>query len=147
MYYNNSTEIYLDGKYVKANKATTDLYSQTLHYGYGVFEGIRAYATESGTHVFKSKEHYDRLINSAEHIDIPFDYDVDELVAVTQELLQRNNLSDAYIRPLVFYDPNMTLARPNNVSIMISAWEDRKSTRMNSSHVALSYAVFCLKNK
>lgn len=123
MYYNNSTEIYLDGKFVKANEATTDLYSQTLHYGYGVFEGIRAYATESGTHVFKSKEHYDRLKNSAEHIDIPFDYDVDELVAVTQELLQRNNLSDAYIRPLVFCDPNMTLARPNNVSIMISAWE------------------------
>lgn len=123
MYYNSNTEIYLDGKFVKANEATTDLYSQTLHYGYGVFEGIRAYATENGTHVFKSKEHYERLKNSAKLIDIPFDYDVDELVAVTQELLDRNNLSDAYIRPLVFCDPNMTLARPNNVSIMISAWE------------------------
>lgn len=123
MYYNSNTEIYLDGKFVKANEATTDLYSQTLHYGYGVFEGIRAYATENGTHVFKSKEHYERLKNSAMLIDIPFDYDVDELVAVTQELLDRNNLSDAYIRPLVFCDPNMTLARPNNVSIMISAWE------------------------
>jgi len=123
MYYNSNTEIYLDGKFVKATNATTDLYSQTLHYGYGVFEGIRAYATENGTHVFKSKEHYERLKNSAKLIDIPFDYDVDELVAVTQELLDRNNLSDAYIRPLVFCDPNMTLARPNNVSIMISAWE------------------------
>src|SRR5690625_2274486 len=123
MYYNKNTDVYLDGKFVKANEATTDLYSQTLHYGYGVFEGIRAYATESGTQVFKSKEHYERLKNSAELIDIPFNYDVDELVTVTQELLQRNNLSDAYIRPLVFCDPNMTLARPNNVSIMISAWE------------------------
>lgn len=123
MYYNSNTEIYLDGKFVKATNATTDLYSQTLHYGYGVFEGIRAYATENGTHVFKSKEHYERLKNSAKLIDIPFDYDVDELVAVTQELLDRNNLSGAYIRPLVFCDPNMTLARPNNVSIMISAWE------------------------
>lgn len=61
MYYKDNTLIYFDGEFVNANEASTDLYSQTLHYGYGVFEGIRAYATESGTQIFKVKEHYDRL--------------------------------------------------------------------------------------
>ncbi|MDG4949638.1 branched-chain amino acid transaminase [Weeksellaceae bacterium KMM 9724] len=123
MYYNDNTLIYLDGEFVKANEASTDLYSQTLHYGYGVFEGIRAYATEDGTQVFKSHEHYERLKKSAELIQIPFEYDVQALVDATDELLRRNKLTDAYVRPLVFCDPNMTLARPNNVSIMICAWE------------------------
>ncbi|WP_026449569.1 branched-chain amino acid transaminase [Aequorivita capsosiphonis] len=123
MYYNNNTLIYLDGKFVKANEASTDLYSQTLHYGYGVFEGIRAYASDNGTRVFKVKEHYDRLKNSAELIKIPFDYDVQELVDATYELLEKNNFTDAYVRPLVFCDPNMSLSRPNKVSIMICAWE------------------------
>lgn len=123
MYYNNETLIYLNGKFVKASETSTDLYSQTLHYGYGVFEGIRAYATENGTSVFKSKQHYQRLKNSAELISIPFNFDVDHLVEATYELLERNKLSDAYVRPLVFCDPNMSLSRPNNVSIMICAWE------------------------
>ncbi|HQA75161.1 branched-chain amino acid transaminase [Flavobacterium sp.] len=123
MYYNKNTLIYLDGKFVKANETTTDLYSQTLHYGYGVFEGIRAYETENGTSIFKAQEHYDRLKKSAELVNIPFNYDVEELVKASYELLEKNNLSDAYVRPLVFCDPNMTLARPNNVSIMICAWE------------------------
>ncbi|MDX1772559.1 branched-chain amino acid transaminase [Oceanihabitans sediminis] len=123
MYYNDNTLIYLDGEFVKANEASTDLYSQTLHYGYGVFEGIRAYVTEDGTQVFKSHEHYERLKRSAELIQIPFAYDVKALVDATDELLRRNKLTDAYVRPLVFCDPNMTLARPNNVSIMICAWE------------------------
>ena len=55
MYYDHKTLLYLDGKFVKASDASTDLYSQTLHYGYGVFEGIRAYKTENGTSIFKAK--------------------------------------------------------------------------------------------
>ena len=62
MYYNEETIIYLDGKWVKAKSASTDLYSQTLHYGAGVFEGIRSYKTEDGAKVFKAKEHYERLL-------------------------------------------------------------------------------------
>lgn len=123
MYYNNSTLLYLDGKFVKANESKIDLYSQTLHYGYGVFEGIRAYATEEGTKVFKAKEHYERLKRSCELVNIPFNSSVEELVDATYKLLQKNNLTDAYVRPLVFCDPNMSLFRPNNVSIMICAWE------------------------
>ncbi|SEA62656.1 Amino-transferase class IV [Bizionia paragorgiae] len=123
MYYNNKTVIYRDGKFVKASESTTDLYSQTMHYGYGVFEGIRAYATDNGTRVFKSKAHYERLKKSSELVNIPFDFEVQELVDVTYELLERNNLTDAYVRPLVFCDPNMSLSRPNKVSIMLCAWE------------------------
>lgn len=141
MYYNHNTLIYLDGKFVKANEASTDLYSQTLHYGYGVFEGIRAYSTEDGTQVFKAKEHYERLKNSAQLINIPFDYEVQELVNVTFELLKKNNLTDAYVRPLVFCDPNMTLARPNNVSIMICAWE--WGAYLGDKQLRLTVSSFC----
>lgn len=123
MYYDHNTLIYLDGKFVKASEASTDLYSQTLHYGYGVFEGIRAYATKNGTKIFKVKEHFDRLKKSAELVNIPFNYDVQELITATYELLEKNNLSDAYVRPLVFCDPNMSLTKPNKVSIMICTWK------------------------
>lgn len=123
MYYDQNTLLYLDGEFVKAGEASTDLYSQTLHYGFGVFEGIRAYKTENGTSIFKAKEHYERLKNSAELINIPFAYEADELIRMTYELLEKNNLCDAYVRPLVFCDPNMSLVQPNKVSIMICAWE------------------------
>jgi branched-chain amino acid aminotransferase len=141
MYYNNNTLIYLDGKFVKANETTTDLYSQTLHYGYGVFEGIRAYETENGTSIFKAQEHYERLKKSAELVNIPFNYDVEELVKASYELLEKNNLSDAYVRPLVFCDPNMTLARPNNVSIMICAWE--WGAYLGDKQLRLTISTYC----
>ncbi|MCA0349045.1 MAG: branched-chain amino acid transaminase [Bacteroidetes bacterium] len=141
MYYNNNTLIYLDGKFVKANETTTDLYSQTLHYGYGVFEGIRAYETENGTSIFKAQEHYDRLKKSAELVNIPFNYDVEELVKASYELLEKNNLSDAYVRPLVFCDPNMALARPNNVSIMICAWE--WGAYLGDKQLRLTISTYC----
>ena len=59
MYYNNETQIFLDGEWVKAQNGKTNLYSQTLHYGAGVFEGIRSYKTDKGAHIFKSKEHFE----------------------------------------------------------------------------------------
>ncbi|PWH86712.1 branched-chain amino acid transaminase [Brumimicrobium oceani] len=141
MYFDDNTVIYLDGKFVKANEASTDLYSQTLHYGYGVFEGIRAYATKDGTQVFKSLAHYERLKKSAELIQIPFDYSPHKLVEVTESLLKKNDLTDAYVRPLVFCDPNMTLARPNNVSIMICAWE--WGAYLGDKQLRLTVSSFC----
>lgn len=122
-YYNNNTVIFLDGKFVKANKSSTDLYSQTLHYGYGVFEGIRSYDTENGARIFKAEEHYMRLKKSCELVNIPLGYTTQELVDGTYQLLKKNNLTDAYVRPLVFCDQNMSLTKPNNVSVMICAWE------------------------
>lgn len=123
MYFNEKTTIYLNGDFVKATDAYTDLYSQTLHYGYGVFEGLRAYKTHNGTRVFKAKEHYARLKNSCKLVNIPFEYDVDDLIDQTYMVLELNNFKDAYVRPLVYCSPNMSLTKPNSVSIMICAWE------------------------
>ncbi|MCB0493356.1 MAG: branched-chain amino acid transaminase [Cyclobacteriaceae bacterium] len=123
MYYTNDTTLFLDGKFVKAADAKTDLFSQTLHYGYGVFEGIRAYQTVNGVKVFKAHEHYERLLRSASLMGIPLHYTAEELTQATYEVLARNNQSNAYIRPLVFCSPNMSLTHPNDVSLMIATWE------------------------
>ena len=123
MYFNEQTIILLNGNFVKAEESKTDLYSQTLHYGYGVFEGIRAYNTPNGVRIFKAKEHYERLKKSCELINIPFNYSIDELIEQTYKLLEINNFKDAYIRPLIFCSPNMSLTKPTGVSLMICAWE------------------------
>lgn len=123
MYYNANTILFLNGKYIKATDATTDLYSQTLHYGYGVFEGIRAYETSNGTKIFKAVEHFQRLKKSCELVNIPFEYDVDDLIQISYNVLKKNNLKDAYLRPLVYCSPNMKLEGPNEVYLMICAWE------------------------
>jgi branched-chain amino acid aminotransferase len=123
MYYNENTVLFLDGKFVKAKDATTDLFSQTMHYGYGTFEGIRAYQTVNGVKIFKAYEHFERLKRSCELVDIPFQYDVEELTQISYQVLKRNNLKDAYIRPLVYCGPNMSLSAPKSVSLMIAAWE------------------------
>lgn len=122
-YYDSTTVLYLNGKFIKAADAKIDWYGQSLHYGYAVFEGIRAYNTHNGTRVFKAKEHYDRLQRSAELMHIPFPFDKDDLIKQTYKLLKKNNLKDAYIRPLLYCAPNMSLVPATEVSIMICAWE------------------------
>ncbi|THU40944.1 branched-chain amino acid transaminase [Niastella caeni] len=123
-YYHNNTIIYLNGAFVKAAEATTDFYSQSLHYGYAVFEGIRSYQTASGeTKIFKATEHYDRLRNSATALNMPYNWDTDELIEATYEVLSRNNLRNAYIRPVVYAPANMSF-NPNTESyLLIAAWE------------------------
>jgi branched-chain amino acid aminotransferase len=124
MYYNENTFIYLNGKIVNAGEAKIDLYSQTFHYGYGVFEGIRSYKTAAGeTKIFKETEHFQRLKNSAEALNLPYTWDADELIKASYEVLSLNNLRDAYIRPLVYAPANMGF-NPNRESfIVIETWE------------------------
>ena len=123
-YYHDNTIIYLNGAFVKAAEATTDFYSQSLHYGYSVFEGIRSYQTASGeTKIFKATEHYERLKNSALALNMPYSWNTDELIEATYEVLSRNNLQNAYIRPLVYAPANMSF-NPNKESyLLIAAWE------------------------
>jgi len=123
MYYNENTTVYLNGKWIKASEAKTDLYAQTLHYGNGVFEGIRSYNTEDGVKVFKAKEHFERLLYSAEKMHIKLDYSVKELTDLTYELLEKNNLKDAYIRPLIYLGANMSLQPTEEVNVFFCAWE------------------------
>lgn len=126
MYYTKDTILFLNGKFIKAVDAHTDLFSQTLHYGYGAFEGIRAYQTMNGTKIFKAYEHYERLKKSCALVGIPFQYETEELVQISYQLLAKNDLSDAYIRPLVYCGANMTLTQPTDVYLMICAWEWEK---------------------
>lgn len=124
MYYEANTFIYLNGEIIRAADAKIDLYSQTLHYGYGVFEGIRSYKTISGkTKIFKEKEHFERLKNSAAALNLPYTWTAAELIKATYEILDRNNQHDAYIRPLVYAPANMSFNLNKESSIVIETWE------------------------
>jgi branched-chain amino acid aminotransferase len=123
-YYNEHTILWLDGEFVKASEARTDLYGQSLHYGYGVFEGIRSYRTAGGeTRIFRAKEHFDRLDRSARALHLPYDMTTEEIIAITYQVLEKNNLQDAYIRPLVYAPANMTFSRNERSHIAIETWE------------------------
>lgn len=122
MYYNDDSVLFFDGEYVKAKEAKTDLYGQSLHYGYAVFEGIKSYKTANGTKIFKAEEHYDRLRKSAETMMMPFDYSTEEMIEITYKLLEQNNLSNAYIRPLVICSPNMALSKGQKSYLVIEVW-------------------------
>jgi branched-chain amino acid aminotransferase len=124
MYYNEDTIIYFNGRFVKAAEANTDLYSQSLHYGYAVFEGIRSYKSASGkTKIFKEVEHFERLQHSAEAVNMPYTWTTEELIAATYEVLAKNNLQDAYIRPIVYAPANMSFVQNKESYIAIEAWE------------------------
>jgi branched-chain amino acid aminotransferase len=123
-YYNENTVLYLNGAFIKATEAKMDLYSQSLHYGYSVFEGIRSYKNEAGeTKIFKAEQHFERLKNSATAINLPYHWTVEELITATYEVLKTNNLQDAYIRPLVFAPANMSFVENTASNITIQAWE------------------------
>ncbi len=123
-YYNENTILYLNGEFVKASEAKIDLYSQSLHYGYAVFEGIRSYETVSGaTKIFKEIEHFERLKRSADALNIVYPHSTKELIDATYEVLKRNNLQNAYIRPLVFAPANMSFTQNTESFITIQVWE------------------------
>ena len=123
-YYNNETILFLNGEFVKAADAKMDFYSQSLHYGYSVFEGIRSYKTVSGeTKIFKAIEHFERLRNSAVALNMPYHWSTEELIAATYETLKRNNVQDAYIRPVVYAPANMSFVKNEESFIVIEVWE------------------------
>lgn len=122
-YYNLNTKIFLNGQFVNANEARIDLFGQSLHYGYGAFEGLRSYSTHNGTRIFKAEAHFDRLKKSCESIGLPYTWNNRELADKCYELLELNNLRSAYIRPLVFSGSNMHLVSSDDANLMIAAWE------------------------
>ncbi len=122
-YYNEDSVLFLDGKFLKAKDAAGSLFSQTLHYGYGAFEGIRSYYTIHGTKIFKPYEHFDRLVKSCALLNIPFNYSLEELTQLSYQILEKNNLTHAYIRPIVMAGENLTLTSSQEYSLMIYAWE------------------------
>ncbi|AHM63500.1 branched-chain amino acid aminotransferase [Flammeovirgaceae bacterium 311] len=139
MYFTSNTLAFSDGEFIKAKDSHCNLHSQSLHYGFAVFEGIRAYKTPTGTQVFKAKEHYERLHYSARAIGLPLAYSVEELTAITYQLLELNQLQDAYIRPLVFAaDPHMSLTAPLGSNLFMAAWEWPKLLGSNMLRLMVS---------
>lgn len=139
MYFNPDTLAYVDGEFVRADQAQVGAYAQSLHYGYAVFEGIRAYATPSGTRIFKAREHYERLRYSAGSIGLPFGYSTQELTDITYRLLALNGLTDAYIRPLVYAGtPHMTLTHASSSNLLIAVWDWGKYLGEQSLRLSIS---------
>ena len=117
-------KIWMDGELVAWEDAKIHVLTHTLHYGCGVFEGIRAYETERGPAVFRLDEHIDRLFNSAAiyMLDIPFDRDT--LIAATLETVRVNNVPSCYIRPIVYlgYGEMGLNPLPCPVKVSIAVW-------------------------
>ena len=117
-------KIWMNGELVDWSDAKVHVGVHGLHYGSGVFEGIRCYDTDKGPAVFRLGEHFQRLHNSARllHMQIPFS--VDELRAATNELIGANGLPECYIRPIAFYGYGQlgVAARSNPVETVIMSW-------------------------
>lgn len=123
MYFNKSTLIYFDGEFINAGEQNISIYSQTVQYGIGVFEGIRSYNTNDGVRIFKGKKHFERLLFSAEKMGMKVNFSIDELIRSSYMLLEKNNLQDAYIRPIIFMGDSMSLIPNDEVHIAIVAWK------------------------
>ncbi len=96
-------KIWMDGDFVDWDDAQIHVLSHVVHYGSGVFEGVRCYDTVDGAAVFRHREHTERLADSAKAMGIEMEYTVDEIMEATKELVRVNDLESCYIRPVVFY--------------------------------------------
>jgi branched-chain amino acid aminotransferase len=116
--------IWMNGEIVPWDDAQVHVLSHGLHYGTGVFEGIRAYETERGTGVFRLREHLERFEKSAELYYLQLPYSRDELREATHELIRRNGLANCYIRPIAFrgYGEMGLYAQGVPIEVAIAAW-------------------------
>ncbi|MBK1648979.1 branched-chain amino acid transaminase [Rhabdochromatium marinum] len=117
--------IWYNGELVPWRDAQTHVLTHTLHYGMGVFEGVRAYATERGPAIFRLPEHTERLFNSAHILGMQLPYDRDTLNEAQRLAVSENNLSSAYIRPMAFYGSEGMGLRADNlqVHVIVAAWD------------------------
>ncbi len=116
--------IWMNGELVAWEDAKVHVLTHGLHYGTGVFEGLRAYETERGTAIFRHEEHIDRLFKSAELYYIPIPYSREEIRAATHDVVAQNRLPSCYIRPLVFRGTGAMGVLPLEASVemVIAAW-------------------------
>ena len=117
--------IWFDGKLVPWRDATVHVLTHTLHYGMGVFEGVRAYDTKNGTCIFRIEEHTQRLINSAKILGMKIPYSFDEIVDAQIEVVKENKLTSGYIRPMCFYGAEGMGLRADGLKehLIVAAWE------------------------
>ena len=117
--------IWMDGEMVPWRDANVHILTHTLHYGMGVFEGIRAYQTVNGTAVFRLKEHTDRLFRSAHILNMTLPFDKDTLNEAQLQVIRDNKLESAYVRPIAYLGSEGMGLRADNLSVhvAIATWE------------------------
>jgi branched-chain amino acid aminotransferase len=122
---NTADQIWLNGEFVAWEDAKVHVLTHAMHYGTGVFEGIRAYETERGTAIFRHREHLERLEASAKlyYMDLPYSHE--QIREATHELIARNGFTSCYVRPLVWrgYGPMGLNPLDNPVEAMVAVWE------------------------
>jgi branched-chain amino acid aminotransferase len=118
-------KIWMDGKLVEWSDAKIHVLTHTLHYGTGVFEGVRAYETSDGPAIFRLEDHTNRLFESAKLIGMKIPYDKKELNDAQSKVVKINNLKNAYIRPMCFYGSEGMGLRADNLKVhaIIAAWD------------------------
>ena len=117
--------IWMDGEWLDWREAKVHVLTHTLHYGMGAFEGVRAYETDHGPAIFKLEEHTERLFNSTRILGMKIPFDAATLNQAQREVVSKNNLKSAYIRPMCFYGSEGMGLRADNLKVhtMIAAWE------------------------
>lgn len=116
--------IWMDGEFVDWDEAQIHVLTHGLHYGSGVFEGVRCYATEHGPAIFRWEEHLERLYNSAKPYGLDIEYTKEELTEATVELIRRQDLASCYIRPIAFYGYDSLGVSPEGcpTQVAIACW-------------------------
>ncbi|MDP2788190.1 MAG: branched-chain amino acid transaminase [Pseudomonadota bacterium] len=116
--------IWYDGKMVPWREATTHVLTHTLHYGMGVFEGVRAYETPAGPSIFRLQDHTDRLFRSAHILGMKMPYDKETLNEAQKAVVRENNLKSGYLRPMAFYGAEAMgiSAKTLSVHVIVAAW-------------------------
>lgn len=122
----NGTKVWLNGKLIPWGEAKVSLHAHSLHYGLGVFEGVRYYPTaDNRTAIFRLEDHIKRLYASAHIVGLQIPYSSGEIIEATLELVRLNDFKEGYIRHLVFLDEGVMgiYAKQNPVSVAISTWK------------------------
>jgi branched-chain amino acid aminotransferase len=116
--------IWLDGEMVPWREAKVHVLTHTLHYGMGVFEGVRAYKTDEGAAIFRLEEHTNRLFRSAHIMGMKMEFDKQTINEATRAAVRENKLESGYIRPMVFFGSEGMGLRADNLKahVMVAAW-------------------------
>lgn len=123
--YDRDGWIWQDGEWLAWREAKVHVFTHTLHYGMGCFEGVRAYEGEQGAALFRVAEHTRRLSESAHSLDIPISFSEEVLIEAQQACLRKNQLTNAYLKPTVFLGAEGLGLRAKGLStlVMIAAWD------------------------
>lgn len=116
--------IWFNGNLIEWRNAQTHVLTHTLHYGMGVFEGVRAYETQNGTAIFRLQDHTKRLFNSAKITGMHLPFTMEEINQAHIEVVKANKLASCYFRPMAFYGSNKLGVAPdqNDVQVIVAAW-------------------------